>query len=221
MKRLKQTISLVCGLLLTLAANAVFAQEKKVEVNKMPFIDFAQMLKEKTDAEAVDLTKSFSVELEGVLTKDGKFDPKQSNFTKESGDAAMVKVGKDSIIAVGDSGFFNYLKDFGVEKFRLMLVQDDKQIYANIVSELETPERTKTLASLLNTLMRMLPMVDKAKTDKGKEGLDDDQKILVGGLNVKSEGKSLTINFAYEKSVIQEMINRRLKAIESKQPASE
>jgi len=218
MKRLNQKFLLACGLLLTLAAFPVFAQQEgKIEINKMPFNDFALMLKQKVDAGEVDLTKSFSVELEGVLSKDGNFDKKKSKFTKSAGDEAMVEVGKSFIESFGDSGFFRYLKDFGIEKFNLVLAQDDSQVYAEIVSELKTPERARTITSGLNSLVQLVLKSEET----GQRKLNDDERIFIKGINVKNENAKLTLKFAYEKSVVQELLNSKLKAIERNQPSSE
>ena len=112
MKKIVQIVFLACGLLLTVAAFPVFAQEEKVEINKMLFNNFVQIIKQKVDAGKIDLTESFSIELEGVLNKDGKLDAKKSKFTRSEGDAAMIEIGKSFIEAVGDSGFFRHLKDW-------------------------------------------------------------------------------------------------------------
>ena len=217
MKRLKRTIFLFCGLFLTLAAVPVFAQQEKNEINKMPFNQFALTLKQKVDAGEVDLTKKFSVELEGVLKKDGRLDPKQSKFTKSAGDAAMVEVGKSFIETFSDSGFFRYLKDLGIEKFNLAFASDDNQVYAEIVSELETPARAKTITSALTSMIPLFLKADGA----GQRKLNDDERIFISGISVKSENAKLMIKFAYEKSVIQELINSKLKLIERTRTASE
>jgi len=57
--------------------------------------------------------------------------------------------------------------------------------------------------------------------ETGQRKLNDDERIFIKGINVRSENTKLTLKFAYEKSVVQELINGKLKAIERKQPASE
>ncbi len=212
MKKIVQIVFLACGLLLTLAAFPVFAQEEKVEINKMPFNNFVQIVKQKVDAGKIDLTESFSIELEGVLNKDGKLDAKKSKFTRSEGGTAMIEISKSFIEAVGDSGFFRHLKDLGIEKLNLTLVQDDNQIHASVVSEVETSQRAMTISSGLN----MAAQIVRTKRDEMKN-ISDDEKILINGLKVSNDGKTLTIKVAYEKSVIQEMIKRKLKEIEVKQ----
>jgi hypothetical protein len=212
MKNSIKNIFLACGIALTLAVFPVFAQEK-VEINKMPFNDLARIVKQKTDEGKVDLTKSFSIEIEGALDKSGGLDPKQTKLKKSTGDAAMIEIGKKFITAVSDSGLFVYLKDLGVEKIKFTLAQDDSELNAAIVPELGTPERAKTLTSTLTMVVRLVPMLN----NKEPKRFGDDEMILIRGVNVSSEAKTVTINFAYEKSVIQELINRKLKEAEIKQ----
>ena len=153
MKKSVKNIFLVCGLLLTLAAFPVFAQEAdQFRLDKRPLQDLADLVNEKFAAGKIDLTKPFSIQLEGVLNEDGKLDPKKSKFTKGEGDTAMIEIGKGFIQAINDGGFFNYLKQLGIEKVNLTLSQDDATVKGIIKSELPTQEKAKTIASGLNAM---------------------------------------------------------------------
>ena len=216
MKNFNKVTFLACGLLLTLAAFPVFAQEEKLvgeyEMSRRPLDNLAQLVRRETAAGKVDLTKPFSIELEGVLNINGRLDANKSKFTKTAGDAAMIEVGKSFIEAVSDSGFLSYLKDFGVEKLNLTLVQDDNQIYAAVIAEIETSQKAALVSKSLNSAAERV----QAKKDELKN-LRNDEKILISGLKASSDGKTLVIKVAYEKSVIQELINRMLKESEVKQ----
>lgn len=200
---------LACGLFLTLAAFPVFAQEEKpvseYRMSQRPLDNLAQLVRRETAAGKVDLTKPFSIQLEGVLNNDGRLDAKKSKFTKTAGDAAMIEIGKSFIEAVSDSGFLSYLKSFGVEKLNMVLVQNDNQIYADVFAEVETPQRAASISKSLN----LAAQIARTRKDERKN-LRDDEKILISGLNASSDGKTLAIKVAYEKSVIQELINRIL-----------
>jgi len=216
MKKIVQFVFLACGLLLTVAAFPVFAQEEKsvgeYEMSRRPLDNLAQLVRRETAAGKVDLTKPFSIELEGVLNNNGRLDGKKLKFTKTAGDAAMIEIGKSFIEAVSDSGFLSYLKSFGVEKLKLTLVQDDNQIYADIVAEVETSQRAASISKSLNSAAQ----IGRTRKDEMKN-LRNDEKILISGLEASSDGKTLVIKVAYEKSVIQELINRMLKESEVKQ----
>ena len=62
----------------------------------------------------------------------------------------------------------------------------------------------------------MAAQIVRTKKDEMKN-ISDEEKILINGLKVSNDGKTLTIKVAYEKSVIQEMIKRKLKESEVKQ----
>ncbi len=243
MKKFNQIIFLACGLLLTLAAASVSAQEtvepnekplegfaqgitQKVESgqvdqesvfrpNKKPLEKFAQIVKEKVENKQVDLTKSFSVEMVGVLKEDGKLDPKTSKFTKGEGDEAMIEVGKSFIEAFNDSGLFYYLKQMGIEKIRFVFGQDETRTYGVITSEMPTAEKAKTIASGMNTLLGI------AKMSLQQRQNNEDEENLINGALVRNTGKTLTLKMDYGKSVIQEMINRKLKESAAKQSNDE
>ncbi len=182
------------------------------EMSQRPLDNLAQLVRRKTAAGKVDLTKPFSIELEGVLNNNGRLDAKKSKFTKTAGDPAMIEIGKSFVEAVSDSGFLSYLKSFGVEKLNLTLVQDDNRIYADVVAEVETSQRAASISKSLNSAAQ----IGQARKDEMKN-LRNNEKILISGLKASSDGKTLVIKVAYEKSVIQELINRMLKESEVKQ----
>ena len=213
MKKFNPIIFLACGLLLTLAAFPVFAQNvQENKINSKPFQDFVSFISQEVSSGKVDLTKPFAIELEGILTKEGKLDAKKSKFTKSEGDAKMVGIAKDFIEAVNSSGLFGYLRNLGIEKIKFALVQDDSQIYGGIVSEQESAQRAMTVSSGFNTLLRMVSLMDESKQKR----LSDEEKIFLQGVTANNEDKNLTLKFAYQKSVIHEMINRGLQELKQK-----
>lgn len=208
MKKFSQTIFLTCGLLLTLAPFPVFAQKTvEAEINSQSLGDFSERVLRSVVEKKIDLTKPFSIELEGVLGADGKLDPQKSKFVKSEGNAEMIAVGKDLIEAVNASGLFAYLRNIGAEKIKLMLAQNDSECYLNIVSEQKTPERAKTTGSAFNAIIGTVSMMDK----QGVKKLDDNSRALLDGIKVNYEGSFVTINFAFQKAFVHELINRNLK----------
>lgn len=215
MRKFNKTVFLACGLLLTLAAFPVSAQEKamdKIEVSKKPLQNFEKLIRKEIATGKVDLSKSFSIELEGVLDKNGRLDAKKSRFVKETGDAAMIDIAKSFIAAVGDSGWLIYLRQFGVEKMNLTLAQDDSQTYAVVVSELPTAERTATIVSALNMMVQFAQMKETSA-----KGISQDEKFLIGGIKAERANKILTIKLTYEKPAVRELIDCLLKETETKQ----
>lgn len=180
-----------------------------VEINKKPLTDFADEVVAKWDSKEVDLNKPFTIVLDGVLTQDGKLDRDRSKFdvSKQAGDPKMIDVAKAAMEAVGDSGFLTYLKNLDVDKVTVTLVQDDEKITALISSLQKTPEKAKTVASGLSFAI----MVGKSTVKN-----PSDERTLLDGAKVTSDGKSFVLNFVLPKPVAQEMITRKLKEAQAK-----
>lgn len=192
---------------------------KAIDINKEPLQRLAVGVAEQLTKKEVDLNSKFLVQMEGVIKKDGRLDvtpdkktkqPK-SRYTRLEGDEKMVSVAQTAIEAIGDSGWLGYLRNLGVEKVNFTLIQDDNQITAVITSDQPTEERARTVSSGINGLI-----VGAKLTTKG-----DDEKALLGGATVTSQGKSFVLNFAIPKPVAQEMIYRKLQEAAAKQKAEE
>jgi hypothetical protein len=189
----------------------------EVEINKKPFEDLGDSLLAKIEKKEVDLNKPFSVVLDGTISADGKLDSKKSKFIKFDGDKQMVDVAKEAIEAVGNSGFLGYLKNYGIDKVNITLVQDDKQIYAIIVSDQKTPEKAGTTASGFNSLLSGIKLLDQ----NGLKKLDERSKALVNNSKVTSQGNNFVFNFTLSKPVAQDIINQSLKERAEKKAAQQ
>jgi len=180
---------------------------KEVEINKKPFEDLGDNLNEKLAKKEVDLSQPFSVVLDGALTADGKLDPKKSRFVELKGDERMIDIAKSAIEAVGNSGFLGHLKNIGIDKVKITLVQDDKQIYAIVTSDQKSVAEARSTASGFNTILSGLKIADQT----GLKKLDDNSKTLVNNSKVTSDGKNFVLNFAIPKQDAQMLINKSLK----------
>ena len=180
--------------------------------NKKPLEDFAdEILAKRADTQKkLDLTKSFKVVMSGVLTEDGKLDPKKSRYVKlkdeEQGDQEMVDIAKDAIEAINNSGLFYYLKTLGVDKVDFTLIQDDKQIYAVISSSQKDENKAKTISSGFNNLLSLAKLTVK----------EEELKTLLDSAKVEPQGKNFVLNFNIEKPIAQKMIEKKLQEAEAK-----
>lgn len=175
-------------------------------INKKPLQDFGDVVLDKVTAKTVDLSKPFMVVMQGVIDKNGKFDPNKSGYLKADGDPEMVNLAKDAIEAIGDSGILTYLTKFKVEKVNFTLVQDDKQIYAIIASDQKTENQAKTIASGMNNYITIGKLTVK----------EPDTLALLNASKVENQGKNFVLNFNLEKSVAQELIKRQLDKAQAK-----
>ncbi|MBA2736442.1 MAG: hypothetical protein H0U50_06580 [Pyrinomonadaceae bacterium] len=169
-------------------------------INKKPLQDFGDDVLDKVTAKKVDLSKPFLIEMQGAITKDGKFDQKKSKYVKTDGDQEMVNVAKSAIEAIGDSGLLTYLQKLGVENISFTLVQDDKQIYAIISSDQKSESKAKTISSGLNTAISLGKATVK----------EQDTLALLNAAKVETKGKNFVLNFNLDKPIAQELINRQL-----------
>lgn len=200
MRKFSKRISFLCGLLLTLAAFPVFAQNQPVEPNKKPLRDFGEIVSSKIKKKEVDLTKPFLIELCGTLNQEGKFDKQKTRFVRAEGDEQMIELVKSAIEATNESGLFAYLRQLDVEDIILNLSQDDKQFNAIFTSEAKTENRAKTIVSGLNSAI----MIGKMQVK------DESSKLFLESSNITSEGKNFSIKVSVPSDKFQEIINSEI-----------
>ncbi len=211
MKRFNRITFLLCGIALMLAAFPVFAQKdngaaREIEINRKPLRDLGDLIRQKVEQKEIDFDKPFLVELEGVITAEGKLDAKKSKFTRSEGDRQMADIAKSAIQAIGDAGFLGYLKNQGIDKVSILMQQDDSNYSSVIKLELQTVEKAKTTASTLNMMFLVLQMADKNGTRK----LDENSKLLINNLKVGTQEKNVIINFSMPKLEFHEVILREI-----------
>lgn len=174
--------------------------------NKKPLEDFRDLVKEKVNKKEVDLQSPFSITVDGVLTKEGKLDPKKTRFTNPSGDPKMIDVAKAGIEALNNSGVFTYLDKLGDKRIVMTLTQDQNGITAVVQSQVATEEEAARIASGFNTLISIGKMLRKG----------NDEAVLMENAKVTNQGKVFVMNFALPQAVAQDMIRRSLTETEKK-----
>lgn len=190
---------------------------RDVEINKRPFEDLGDFVNVEVTERQVDLSKSFSVVLDGTIAADGKLDTKKSTYSQSEGDKQMVDVAKKALEAIGQSGFLGYLKNLGIDKINFKIVQDDKNLSIKIVSDQKNPNKANTTASGFNTLISGIELLDRNDIKK----LDENSKTLIKNSKATSEGKNFVFNFELPKQEAQDLINRSLKERAEKKAAQQ
>jgi hypothetical protein len=197
-----------------MATLPVFAQKSEQQkseefnsrLNKKPLQDFAKSLTEKVEKSEVDISKSFSVTLESVLTKDGNFDPKQSRFTKSEGDAKMIVVAKEAIESLGYTNIFVYFAEMGVKKLKINFAQDEKEISFIVDSELPIPERVRTISSAFNGLLSIAKMNVK----------EEEVKFLLNNSRVMPQDKNFIFSMVLPKEMAHQLLKIELQKVTQK-----
>jgi hypothetical protein len=196
--RLKQFF-LLCGAFLILAAFPVFGQTK-AEINRQPLRDFSELVISRLQKNEIALSDNFLVEVSGELTTDGKFDRRKTRYVRAEGRQQMVDAAKSGIEAISDSGLFMYLAQLGSNRINLIFAQTDDEIYSMIKFELDTPKNAKTAKTSFDLVLTASKLQLK----------NEDEKTILDGATVSETDKTVTIKIAVEKSVGQEMIQRKL-----------
>lgn len=184
-----------------LATLSIFGQEDvKPTFNKAPLKDFADSVISQIDNKTLDLDKPFSITVEGYLTKDGRLDVKRTRITKSEGNRQMVEIAKQVVEAVSDSNILLYLQQLGVEKLKINLSQDEKNISATLTSEMLNENRAKTVVSGFNGLFLIARMNEK----------NEDTKILLNSTKYSSQSNNFILNFVLPKEEAHRMLKNEL-----------
>lgn len=205
----------ICGLLL-LAAFPAFGQNdepiRETQINEQPLIELADYVVERLEKDGVDLAKPFKVIVEGKLIKkieNGRgivvLDQQNLNWIRlsneEAGDPQVGEIAKKAILAVTETGVFQYFYNLGIKDLKISFYQTDFQAALSIESDLSTPERAKTIVSGLKMMFTFAKSVVKGK----------DEKIILDSFKTaEASGNSLYLNFEMPKNTFQLMINQNL-----------
>lgn len=221
MKRFSGINLFFCGILLTFAAFPVFAQKDQtqkgearktddVRINKQPLQDWSGFLRDKLEKGELDPAQPFKIVADISLDKDGRMDLSIDQATKQpktryvstEGEEQMVIIAKSAVEAIGNSGWFAHLKQFGVDKFKLTLGQDKEKFFGGLEIEQPTKEKAGTTVSAFNMLFLFV---------KTNAKLDEDAKTILSGFEkVTSSEKVVMINFELPAEKVREIIQRNL-----------
>jgi hypothetical protein len=177
-------------------------------INKRPFVDLANSVNELLDKNQVRLDSAFIVNANGKLTKDNKLDPKSFRYVQAaSNDEKIIDVVKESIEAINDSGYLQYLTGLSGKDFGLLLQQDDLNITGIVQSEMESETRARSIKSSLDFA---IGLAKSAKTGPNADQNDKDDLVLLEGAKIEVEGKKVVIRFVIPKQIALPMIQRKL-----------
>lgn len=210
MKKLVYKFSLICGLLLTLAAFSVFAQNSEIQdgkFNKVPLKSslyyFGIEVLKKSESKKNDLTKPFLVEAEGSINNEGKLDKNVLKFTKTEGDSELVELAKQGIEAVSKGGWLKYLSSLEIDKIQFSFGQDEKQTFVKMKTELPSISKVQTLKSAFNLIISL-------NKDKRKGRVEE---TLLNGISISSVRNMLEINFSIPKETFLYLVQNELSKI--------
>ena len=182
------------------------ADQFGVVINKRPLKDYAKETLDKIENKGVKLDPSFKIIISGTLGlgKDGKTiilkNPTaipQQNATPS--DPVMEKLAQDAIIAVGDSGWFGYLDKLKAKKLVISVEQNENNFIVSVKADQPSENEAKQAASGLNTVLSVATPLAKG-----------DEQTFLKLAKTTYEGKTFVLNFDGPKSLLQELIQRKL-----------
>lgn len=200
MKYLSKQVFLLGGIaFILLAAFPVFAQNGAA-VHKKPLTDFTDLVIDRLQKNRLVLSDNFLIELDGELTKEGKFDRRKTRYIRAEGTEQIVDVAKSAVEAINEDGILAYLTQLGANRLNIIFAQNDEQIYAVLKTEYAAQNTAQTTKTTFDMLVKTALM----------QSNDEDEKTLLNATTVSLSEKTVTIKTALEKPVGQEMIQRRL-----------
>lgn len=172
------------------------------QINKKVLKDFAAYANDLKNQGKLDLNKPFEVVIEAELDEKGKL--QNPRFTKKVGDENLVDLFGRMIAALNDSGFLTYLspisKDNPNSTVRITVKQGESEVLASVESETTSPERAKSLASVLNNLLYF-----GAGSRAGK-----DEEVIMKNTNAINDGKKVVVNFSMPRQTVVDMIKKQM-----------
>jgi hypothetical protein len=189
---------------------SLFAQDHDTDVtiNKRPFVDLGPLVNDQLDRKKLDLEVPFLVAGSGTLDRDGKLDASTFKFTRaESQSREMLDVVKAGVLALNNSGYFQYLSMMGISQIRIQLEQNDKVFNGSLEGEVQNELRAKTLATMLRGFINV------KKDPQGRYGenaADDDERFLLEHTTAEPIGKVLRLVVEVPKPEFKKMVERKL-----------
>ena len=185
----------------TAAQNNVTLPEE-TQINKKPLKDFAAHANDLKNQGKLDLNKPFRIVIEAELDANTKL--QNARFVEKEGDENVVNLFGQLVAALNDSGFLTYLspisKDNPGSTVRITVKQGANEVVASVESETTSPERAKSLASVLNNLLYF---------GAGSRAGKDEEKIMKN-TNASPEGKKVVVNFSMPREDVVEMIKKQM-----------
>jgi len=170
----------VCFVIL---ASSFGVRSQGLQVNEQPLRDFAKVTQSRIDSKQLDIKKPFSLAMAAVITEDGRLDKNASRFTSQSGDPKMVETAKEAVMALGETGYFGYLKQLGINSALLSMSQSNESFTAEVVGG-QSYFKAYMTASALNTMIRVASAQEKVPANQRLILQNTRASAADGGVNI-------------------------------------
>jgi hypothetical protein len=164
------------------------------EINTRPFKDLLAEAKKKKDSGELKLDGQIEISVEADREPDGKL--KNAKVSDKRGDKKLEAVALDFISALSDSGVLDFLE--GTKHLRVTVKMDDKTVEVVAATEVESPERARTME---RTFSGMIVLGRIAKRGK-------DEEIYYNHTQVSSNEKEVSVKFSMSRAEMGTLLSK-------------
>jgi hypothetical protein len=184
------------------------------DFNEQPLKDYREEAK-KILKSGVDSNSTFEVTMKGVLSKNGKLDPKQSKWGRDTiGDPKLVDLVKKGITALNDSGYLQYLSKLNAKELYFNAVQKDGNVSAKVIASVGNEVDARRISSAFGVFISLgISAKQKsieAEKDSDKKQNAMDELFLLQKASVTSQGNNIILSFDMPSDVAKEFVERKI-----------
>jgi hypothetical protein len=179
-----------------------------IYINKRPMLDYGNEVTEKTRSNPQILNKPFKVVISGILGlgADGKtIVLKRPRVIRSKDDPQtdpeLEKLVQSGILAIADAGWFGYLEKIGLEEVTVSVEQDPTKFVATVWSDQPDEALAKSAASRMSSILAIATSM---------ETTDIETRTLLKAMDAKADGKTFILKFEIQRSVVRDLILRKL-----------
>lgn len=166
------------------------------EVNTRPFKDLLANAKKMKDEKKLNLDGLIELSVEADRDPDGKL--RNAKVTDKRGDKTLEAIALDFIAALSDSGVLDFLED--AKHLRVTVKMDDKAVEVVASTEVESPERAKTLERTFNGMI--VGGRISARLSKKEE------EVYYNHSEVSSNEKEVSVKFSMPRSEMGQLLTK-------------
>jgi hypothetical protein len=197
----------------------------EIIINRKPLKDFKKEIKPNWETLKASFDKPFQVTLNGKLKSDGKLDTNTIKPQLVGEDKELTKAIAKGILAFNDCGYLKYLEQLSGKTLNLVVTQENGNLIAKAVAEMESPLRANTTTGLLKLALQFgisnkegdIEKDQKVKNNEFEIQKDQDELMLLKGAKVKSDGKNVVVEFSFPSDVAKSFLERKINEVDKEE----
>jgi hypothetical protein len=170
--------------------------ERPPAINAKPFKDALARAKKLKDDGELDLNGSIEMTITADRQPDGSLTNVKPTIVK--GDPKLTEVALDFVAALSDSHALVFLK--GTEHLKMTVKVNDSDINVTALSDAESADRAKEMASGFNGLIFLAGLADRPEA------------VIYKSTKISATGKEVVVNFSMSRAAASAMLSKQLAA---------